>query len=314
MIKLYTCNKLIFLIYSICIIIVCLHAEDAPFIKFKLDKSVKQADSAKVITDFNKNIKKIAEIRDAIGSFQTIVFPKKNRNSKNDTIVIVLDKQFKMNVYLNLRQQFGIKRIEMDNDGYPRRIGFETVWPRTMRKEEKRESLKITGIAPSYCTILKDTAIARAYQLLAAIYGNAEAETFDSVAVKISGTGMDYFITLSIKRTGDILDFRKANININANTGQILDYDGPGKREPYLDFNYVPNVTKAEVLRIYEEEKNRLNADIVIREVYLYWNEIRNVNRWEWRIYGHRKDKILGTSAMMFFDSETGEVLFKRMY
>lgn len=307
---------MLFLIYSMCIINVCLHAEDAAFIKFKLDKSVIQADSVTVITDFNKNINKITKIRDAIVSFQAIVSPDKMRNSKNDTIIILLDKHLKRNVYINLQQQFGIRRIEMDNDGYPRTISFKTAYPRAMTENEKEESSKTKGFAPSYCTISKDTAIARAYKLLAAIYGNAEAETFDSVTVKDLGNRTDYYISFSIKRTGDIVDFRKANIIINANTGQIMDYyfHGPVKRPSYLDFNYVPKVSKTEVLTIYEDKKIRLNADIDIQEVYLYWNEIKNVNRWEWRIYGHRKDKILGTSAMMFFDSETGEVLFERMY
>ena len=225
----------------------------------------------------------------------------------------MLDKKHKMYTYINLQQQFGIRRIKIDKDGYPRRIAFETRYPRSMTEKEKEESRKTRGFAPSYCTISKDTAIARAYRLLTAIYGITEAQTFDSVSVKDSGTRTDYFITLSIKRTGDILDRRNAEIVINANTGQIKDYYGSGKRPPYLDFNYVPKVSKAEVLMIYIEEKNRLHADIDIREVYLYWNKINNVNRWEWRIYGHRNDEVLGTSAMMFFDSETGEVLFKRM-
>ncbi len=306
-------SKVIVVTLLSCLITECLYAKDASAIKFKLDKCIKHDDSAKVVSDFNKNMDKVADIREAIGSFQTIDSPNKKENEKDETTIIVIDKQHKIKKYINLQQKFGIDRIEMDKDNYPRRIGFKTRYPRAMTAKEKKESSKIKGIAPSYCTISKDTAIARAYTLLKAIYGNAEAETFDSVTVKDLGTRTDYFVSFSFKRTGDILDFRKADIVINANTGQIMDYFGPGKRPSYLDFNYVPKVSKTEVLAKYEEEKNRLNADINIREVYLYWNEIGGVNRWEWHIYGDRKDKILGTSAMMFFDSETGEVLFERM-
>jgi hypothetical protein len=35
--------------------------------------------------------------------------------------------------------------------------------------------------------------------------------------------------------------------------------------------------------------------------------------RWTWYVFGRRKDKHIGTAAMMAIDSETGEVLFKKI-
>ena len=108
------------------------------------------------------------------------------------------------------------------------------------------------------------------------------------------------------------MDLRRSIIEINANDGQIVKFSGEGLSD--IDFNYVPKITKDQVLKIYSSEIQKLDAEITIDKVFLNkYSGKGGGRRWVWQIYGVRHDKDLGTAAMMFIDSETAEVVFKKM-
>ena len=122
---------------------------------------------------------------------------------------------------------------------------------------------------------------------------------------------MGYAINFLVKTKNDIIDFSRITITINANSGLIESYNGGPLKK--LDYSYVPKISKDYVLTKYNEERMKLNASIDISKIGLDRRVFKGHNRWMWTIYGIRKDKDMGTAAMMFFDSETGELLFKRM-
>jgi hypothetical protein len=170
-------------------------------------------------------------------------------------------------------------------------------------------NLKTKKIPPSYCVITEQQAVERAQKVLNEIYGASEAAKFDSVS--IDGIYQEYRVDFRVKPKNDISDSRCSHFNINANTGEIESYTGDGLSD--LDLSYVPTVPKSQALQMYLDECTRLKADIVIKKVVLDKHTYKGLRRWVWTIYGRRKDKELFWAAAMFFDSETGEVLYKNM-
>jgi hypothetical protein len=113
----------------------------------------------------------------------------------------------------------------------------------------------------------------------------------------------------------DIRDTRRVEIVINANTGKFETFYGTSKNAQEINYNYVPKISKSQVLQTYSNESIKLHADIVLTDVELIYKQIDEAghHKWTWYVYGRRKDKHIGTAAMMAIDSETGEVLFKKM-
>ena len=93
---------------------------------------------------------------------------------------------------------------------------------------------------------------------------------------------------------------------INTFTGEFVKYEG---RPPFLtkeDFNYIPRISKEQALAMHADTCKKINVETDNVEVWLHKSD----NRWHWRIYASRKVKGYGRPAIMFIDSETGEVFY----
>jgi hypothetical protein len=233
----------------------------------------------------------------------------KQANS-NEKIRVRYNSRLQVMEYSGLLQ-YGISTISIDDYGMPKSINFLPPLSRNFTEEENEYYLNTNKIPPSYAAITEAQAIDRAKHLLKLIEGT-ESKKYDSVSVIPVGVCNAYNVIFRVKIRNDIWDSRSARIVINANTGEIESFSGDGKRED-VDFSYTPKIHKSQALQMYKDEIKLLGADISISKIALDIYEIHGQKRWVWTIYGHRKDKELSTAAMMFIDSETGEVFFKRM-
>jgi hypothetical protein len=204
----------------------------------------------------------------------------------------------------------GISTIKITDCGIPRFISFNTV-SRIFTKEEFDYNNHTNKIPPSYATLTEVQAVERA-KLLLNLIEDTESKKYDSISVIPVASGNAYNVIFRIKIRNDIWDSRSASMAINANTGEIENFFGDGKCED-VDYSYIPKIPKSQALQMYEDEIKRLGADISISKIVLCPPGYNSQKKWEWNIYGYRKDKELNTAAMMFIDSETGEVFFKKM-
>jgi hypothetical protein len=259
-----------------------------------------------------------SRIHDHMSIFKRLIkdsirFNKDNRlekqvelNNKVHAIFHPEDKEWEYNNLL----QCGISIIRITDCGIPQFISFD-IPSRNFTKEEYDYNTRTNKIPPSYATLTEEQAVTRAKSLLNLIEG-AESKKYDSVSVTPVGVGDAYNVVFEVKMKNDIWDSRSARIIINANTGEIETFFGDGKCED-VDYSYIPKIPKSQALQMYADEIKRLGADISISKIVLDIYKKHGQKRWTWTIYGYRKDKELSTAAMMFIDSETGEVFFKRM-
>jgi hypothetical protein len=258
-------------------------------------------------TKLNKHIATINALHQSINS----ILKRKEENtlsSSVDTVSVVYDQNLKILQYNNINK-YGIGTIIIGDDGFPRYIYFNITPDRNFTKEESEINKKTKKIPISYCTITEQQAVELARTVHNTIYGSNESSKFDSVS--ISGDYQSYIVVFRIKPKNDIWDSRSSHFKINANTGEIETYTGDGIRD--IEFTYIPQIAKSKVLQMYSDECLRLGANIVINKVVLDKYTFNGERRWAWTIYGWRKDKKLSMAAAMFFDSETGEVLYKNM-
>jgi hypothetical protein len=198
----------------------------------------------------------------------------------------------------------------MDSKNMIRSIAFP-INERSLTKEENKNYSQTRKIPDTFKNISEEDAIAIAKRFHLAVYGKEENSKFDTLS--LSNSHSSYFVKFKIKQKNEILDTRSSIITVNANTGEIESFTGEGLSD--IDLNYSPKFTKSQALVMYKDVSDRLNATITIRTMGLskISKKKDGKSRWAWLIYGDRKDKYLGTSAMMFIDSETGEVLFNKM-
>jgi hypothetical protein len=232
------------------------------------------------------------------------------QTNSNEKIRVRYNSHLQVMEYSGLLQ-YGIETISIDDYGMPKYIYFLPPHCRNFTKEEYDYNTRTHKIPPSFATITEAQAIDITKHLLKLIEGT-ESKKYDSVSVTPVGVGNAYIVTFRVKIKNDIWDSRSADIVINANTGEFKSFSGDGKRED-VDYSYIPKIPKSQVLQMYEDEIKRLGADISISKIVLDIYEKHGLKRWAWTIYGYRKDKELNTAAMMFIDSETGEVFFKKM-
>jgi hypothetical protein len=245
----------------------------------------------------------------------SIRFNKDNRlekqiesNTKVHAVFHPGDKEWEYNNLL----QCGISIIRITDCGIPRFISFDAPPSRNFTKEEYDYHNQTNKIPPSYATLTEEQAVTKAKSLIKLIEGAEESKKYDSVSITPVGVGNAYIVTFRVKIKNDIWDSRSADIVINANTGEIESFSGDGKCGD-VDFSYIPKIPKSQALQMYEDEIKRLGADISNSSIVLCPPGFNSQNKWEWNIYGNRKDKKLHLAAKMVIDSETGEVLVNRM-
>jgi hypothetical protein len=227
---------------------------------------------------------------------------------RNDTIAIRGDSKGFRYEKLN---EFGIEDIVLDSNNCPRSIYFEAVAGRIPTMEELDYNRRTGKVAPSYANLTETVAVQRAKEILYAIYGEKEFQKFDSISISQNEKKFDIWFLVKIHN--EIWDSRSSNITIDANSGEIELFRGDGIN-PNLDYTYTPKISKNAVLKMYQNEIDVLNADVNLSMAVLTKYQKRDKSLiWAWHLYGARHDKKLGTAAMMFIDSETGEVLFKKM-
>ena len=257
--------------------------------------------------NMNRQVYIIKNIKDACQPFNKI--KDAEIKSGNDSVVVTYNKRTKLTSYRNLNQ-YGISVVEFGNDNIPRSCLFKSSPSRNFTQAEDEMYAKTKKIPQSYKKINEDKAIEQGRALINTIYGVEEGNKFDSV--KVSYNNKDFILFYCVKIKNDIWDSRSIEIAINANTGEIQRYSGG--RSSDIDFSYVPKISKENARQVYAVEIKKLNADIEINQIALSKRkDSKGKYRWLWRIYGTRKDKKIGTSAMMFIDSETGEIVFKKM-
>jgi uncharacterized membrane protein YkoI len=272
---------------------------------FSIDPSVSDTIAKKTIGNFQK----VAALYDSCPTIKRQLSKyslKENGNTMTKKYDVVQDKD----EYIVRDGEEQVISAAFAGDGLIRSIYFKAIGGRNFTREERRE-YKTTGKIPvTYKTISEEDALKSAEELHRFVYGNDEHKKFDSIT--IMQHGQEYGIYFNVKVKNDICDSRHSEVIINANSGEIEHFSDEGLSS--ITFDYIPKIPKNEVIEMYNAEVERLKADIKIREMYLQKYPNKNgENRWAWLIYGDRHDTVLGTSAMMFIDSETGEVLFKKM-
>jgi hypothetical protein len=281
--------------------------------KVKFEDAVYVLDTAAVDKKSEEKLKKHNAIFDKIcKGYCDSVNPRALVKTKiaDDTIKVSYHKGLKVYVYKDL-ERYGIKQIYIDENDFPKSIYFSTPHPRRPSLEEMRNPSKIS---PTYCNISESSAVAKARMVLESVYGAEEAGYFE--VAEIPQTSSEYCVTFKTMTKNDISDCRSATVIVNANTGFVDHFTGDGRRDPDFTYDYIPKVSKSQALQMYENERLRLGADIEINEVILLIGKKHGKTGekcWAWHIYGFRKDIEMTTSAYMFIDSETGEVLAKKL-
>jgi hypothetical protein len=252
--------------------------------------------------------KKVNRVLSSFSKSQSV----SSQRSAIDSARIMCNKKTNTCEYQDLKK-YGIRGIKIHEDGTIDYIRFYTSTPRHFTETENKFCHEKHRIPPTYCLLSDSVAIEKARVLLRAIIGEEDGRKFDSVS--IAGNYKVYDIFLNIKKRNDICDPRRAEIVIHANTGEFESFYGPSKDTHEINYNYVPKISKSQVLQMYSNESIKLHADIVLSIVELVYKQIdeEGHHRWTWYAYGRRKDKHIGTAAMMAIDSETGEVLFKKL-
>jgi len=287
-------------------------AEHAKWNKIDIEKHSFYVDSTinKVSRDtIKKHLNIISSILDSCKHKNTNT-GKTIKSSSKDSIKIIRNRSRKFFKYQNKSKKPSFNSAIVDSSGFLRGIYFPHESGSGWTREELQTYLRTKKIPESYKKIDEKKAIAIAREFHRAVYGKKEDSKFDSVYVVTDQS--KYFVRLKIKPRNNIMDTRRSVIAVNANTGQIVSFNCEGLSD--IDFNYVPKITKEQVLKMYKNAIDSLQAKIRIRKMGLNKYIGKNGERvWAWKIYGQREDKILYTSAMMFIDSETGDILFQKM-
>jgi len=182
---------------------------------------------------------------------------------------------------------------------------------RALTEAEEKECAMGDRIPESYKKVSKEDALQMAYAVNTFVYGEEEADKFDSVTVDEARKA--YSVRFMVKPRNDIFDMREVTVTIDANNGQIRSVYTNGARN--LDYSYVPKIKKEQVLEMYRHIVDSLHATVNIRKVGLTMYSYGDVGpeRWTWQVFGDRKDKMISMAAMLFVDSETGEIIYVNM-
>ncbi len=281
--------------------------------EFDTDDTTLSEDNLKT---FKEVIVTIENIVDKITGKRT----KKELSSKIDSIYVTRsdiqrerpkhERSFRI---FKKNKKAGIYYLAMDINNYP----YTIHWGHDVSKLPKFDDLKklqdehadIAG----YPVFPESTAVLYAKEFISQLNGNESAAMFDSVSFNYCAKfdiNMQYQICFYIKPKNDINDPTKAMVRINAFTGEFTEYEG---RLPVLskdDFNYIPKITKDQALAIHADKCKKLQGSIKYSTVELMKRYLRD-SRWHWRIHASNTDGKKTRPAIVYIDSENGEIIYK---
>ncbi len=240
--------------------------------------------------------------------------------NETDSIKVTRD-ELQKNIALHERRvvmefknrKTGVKYIEFDNQNYPSWIDFPHDVSKSPKYEDLRKLREKEADLSKYPVIPESTAVKYAVSFLELLNGVEKTAIYDSIGVQVyaeADINMQYIVVFKAKVKNDICDARGAGVRINAFTGELVGYRG---EPPFLnkeDFNYTPKISREQAIEIHAEACKKLPGIIKINSALLYKENI-NVTRWHWCINASNIRGEYGYPAILYIDSETGEIFYK---